>query len=275
MRRTLSTSPRRSVGVRHLHLDRLVAARLVVQRLRDHAVAARAAEAAAAVGRDLRAHVAPQPVQRQVGALADRVPQRDVERRLRHGDDAAAAVGHGRLPDVLPDAFDRGRVLADHARDDGFLERGVDGAQPRPEREQVAHADDAALGLDLEHQQIARVAEGVALEPRRLGPRHAQDRRADGGDGHVGHGKVTWLDCHRRACPGDLVRAHHRARDGGEISAPAYDRRNSAACRSPTRRGCSCCRSPRPTRCPRCRVRRSRPCAARRDPRPRSPTARR
>ena len=108
-------------GVRDLHLDRLVAALLVVQRLGDHAVAAGAAEAAAAVGRQLRAEMPPQPMQRQLGALAERVPQRDVERRHRHGGDAAAAVGDGRAPQILPDRLDRGRVLADDARDDRFL----------------------------------------------------------------------------------------------------------------------------------------------------------
>ena len=134
--------------------------------------------------------MAPQPMQRHVGALADGVPQRDVERRHRHGDDAAAVVGDGALPEIVPDALDRGGVLADHVRQDGLLQRRDDGLQARPEREQVAHADDAALGLDLEHQEIARVAEGVALEPRRVRPRHAQHGGADGLDGHVGHVNV-------------------------------------------------------------------------------------
>ena len=38
----------------------------------------------------------------------------------------------------------------------------------RAEQEQIAHAGNAAFGLDLEHQNIAGVAEGMALEPRRL-----------------------------------------------------------------------------------------------------------
>jgi hypothetical protein len=47
------------VGVRHLHLDRLIALRFVVQRLLDHSVAAGAAETTAAIGRNLRAEMPP------------------------------------------------------------------------------------------------------------------------------------------------------------------------------------------------------------------------
>ena len=56
----------------------------------------------------------------------------------------------------------------------------------QPEQEQITHADDAALGLDIDDQNVAGIAESVALEPRRLRPRHAQHRGADGFDGHVG-----------------------------------------------------------------------------------------
>ena len=58
-----------------------------------------------------------------------------------------------------------------------------------------------------------------------------------------------------------------------EATAPARDRRCSAACRSPRRRGSSCCRSRRPRRCPRCRDRRSRRVAAPRGRLPRSSTS--
>ena len=57
--------------MRDLHLDRLVAALLIMQRLGDHAVAARAAEAAGAIGRQFGAIMSPQPVQRQLGGFAD------------------------------------------------------------------------------------------------------------------------------------------------------------------------------------------------------------
>ena len=175
-----------------LHLDRLVAALLVVQRLGDHAVAAGAAEAAGAVGRQLRPVMAPQPVQRQLGRFAERVPQRDVERRHRHGGDAAAAERDGGLPQILPDRLDRAGILADDARDDHFVEAGDDGSDTRPEQEQIAHAGDAAFGLDIDHQKVAGVAEGMALEPRRLRPRHAQHGGADGRDGHVAHGRISF-----------------------------------------------------------------------------------
>ena len=60
--------------VGNLHLDCLVAPVLEVQGLGDHAVAAAAAETAAAVSRQLRATMAPQPMQRQLRPLAERIP---------------------------------------------------------------------------------------------------------------------------------------------------------------------------------------------------------
>src|SRR5207302_7425292 len=66
---------------------------------------------------------------------------------------------------------------------------------------QIPHADDAAFGLDLEHEQVAHRAERVPLEPRVVGPRHAQQRRAHGGDGHVGHGRGPSL-LRRKLIPG-------------------------------------------------------------------------
>ena len=52
---------------------------------------------------------------------------------------------------------------------------------------QITHADDAAAGLEVKHQDVAHVAESVALEPRILRPRHAQLGHADGFNRHVGH----------------------------------------------------------------------------------------
>ena len=60
-------------------------------------------------------------------------------------------------------------------------------AHAEPEQQQIAHADNAAAGLDLEHQNIAGVAEGVALQPWRLRPGYLQHPGADADDGHVGH----------------------------------------------------------------------------------------
>ena len=36
---------------------------------------------------------------------------------------------------------------------------------PGPEQEQITHAGNAALSLDVEHQNIARFAESVAFQP--------------------------------------------------------------------------------------------------------------
>ena len=177
---------RERVHVRDLHLDRLVALLQVGERLLDHPVAARAAETARAVDRDLRAVVAPEPMQRKVRALADRVPQRDVERRHRHAGDAAAPVGHGEIPEVLPDRFDGGRVLALHARDDHLLDEGRDRLEAGPKVKQVAHAGDAAGRFDIDDEDAAIRPECVALDPLRVGPGHAQDRHAHVADGHVG-----------------------------------------------------------------------------------------
>ena len=126
-------------------------------------------------------------MQRQLGGLAEHVPQRNVERRLCHGGDAAAAESDGRLPQILPDLLDRAGVLADDPRDDDLLQAGDDRLDARAEQEQITHAGDAALGLDVEHQKIAAGAEGMAFEPRRLRPRHPQHGRTDGGDGQIGN----------------------------------------------------------------------------------------
>jgi hypothetical protein len=158
-----------------------------------HAVAAAAAEAAAAIDRQLGAEMPPQAMERQSGALADRIPQRDVECRHRHRRDAAAAIGCARPPQIEPDRLDRRRVLADDARHDGLLDAGGERPQDRPEHEEISHADDSARGFDVHHEDVAGVAEGMALEPRGLRPRDAQHRRADRFDGHVGHGRALTL----------------------------------------------------------------------------------
>ena len=174
--------------MRDLHLDRLVALLHEVQRLLDHAVAAGAAETARAVDRDLRAIMAPQPVQRQAGALAHRIPQRDVDRRHRHRGDAAAAIGHRRRPQIAPDRLDRGGVLALHARDDALVETGRDRLHAGAEHEQITHAGDATGGFDLANENVARRAQRMALEPGVVGPGQAQHRHAHVANRHIGAG---------------------------------------------------------------------------------------
>jgi hypothetical protein len=111
-------------------------------------------------------------VQREASALPDRIPQRDVEHRHGHRNDPTTVVGYRRPPKIVPDALDRGGVLADNARQDRLFQRRRNGVQSRPKREQITHADDAAFGLHVENKEIAGVAEGMALEPGRLRPRY-------------------------------------------------------------------------------------------------------
>ena len=171
-----------------LHLDRLEALGDVTLGFLDHAVAAAAAPTAAAVGRDLGAVMTPEPMQRERGPLAERVPERDVEGRDRHHGNALAACGVGGAPEIAPNGLDRRGVAAEHARHDRLLEAHGDRAQDRRQGVEVPHADDAVLGLDLEHQKIAGLAERVSAHPRVVGPGHAQERRAHLADRHVGHG---------------------------------------------------------------------------------------
>src|ERR1051326_1621793 len=107
----------------------------------------------------------PGPWRSQAGAFAHRVPQGDVERRDCHHGDAATPVGQTRAPQVTPDRLDCGRVLADHARNECVFQARRDGPRGRRERMQIPHADDVALGLDLEDEQVAHGAERVPFEP--------------------------------------------------------------------------------------------------------------
>jgi hypothetical protein len=119
-------------------------------------------------------------------------PQRDVERRHRHRGDAAAAIGHGRGPQVAPDRFDRGSVLALDARDDALFQTGGDRFHAGAKQKQIAHAADATRRLDVADQDIARLTERVALEPGIVGrPGQAQRCHANVANGHVGVGHCS------------------------------------------------------------------------------------
>ncbi len=177
------------VDVRDLHLDGAKSLLDEVPGFFDHPVAAEHAPAAAAVGRDLRPVVAPQPMQRHPGALAHRVPQSDVDGGDRHHGDAAAPRGVGGPPQVAPDRLDGGRVLAEHARRQRLVDAGGDGAQHRGGQQvEVAHADDPACRLHFQHQQIAMGGKLAGGEHRVVGPRHPGEGHAQLADGHVGHG---------------------------------------------------------------------------------------
>ena len=154
--------------VRHLHLDGLEPLRGELLGAGDHAVAAQPAEATRTVGRDLGACGAPQPEQRQAGPLADDVPQRHVDGALREHGDAHAAQPEVALVEYLPDRLDLGGVTADDVGRDQLLHAGIERVQPAAQRHQVAHAYKSALGLDLQHEDVAqRCCEDAGCRRRR------------------------------------------------------------------------------------------------------------
>ena len=174
--------------MRHLHLDRLKTLADEMLRLGNHPVAQGAAKATAAIDRDLRAEIAPQPVQRHPRAFTHRIPQRDIEGRNRHQRDAGTARSGGGAIQIRPDRFHRRRVLAQHARDNHFPQMRRNGAHARRKWVQVAHAGDAAGGFYLHQQDFAlHVPERAARQPGIVLPRDGQHRHPDVLDGHVGH----------------------------------------------------------------------------------------
>src|SRR4029077_502111 len=97
---------------------------------------------------------------------------------------------------VAPDRLDGGRVLSLHARDDDLIDECRDRLQAGPEVKQIAHAGDAAGGLDIDDENAAIRPERVPLDPARVRPGHAQHSDAHVADGHVGHQAASrlWLD---------------------------------------------------------------------------------
>ena len=183
--------------VRHLHLDGLQSLRGELPGARDHAVAPEAAETARAVGGNLGACRAPQSKQRQAGPLADDVPQRHVDGALGEHRDAHAAQPEVALVERLPDRLDLGCVAADDMRRDQLLHAGIERVQPAAQRHQVAHADEAALGLDLEHIDVAKGRREDAGGRRFAAPRHLQQGGAQLDD-RCGRGHKAYLP---RLCP--------------------------------------------------------------------------
>jgi len=70
------------------------------------------------------------------------------------------------------------RMRGDH----DLVERGLDGAQAGGEEVQVAHAGDAVIGVDFDHQQITHGGQGVAVHQPGVWP-----GEACGGDADVGY----------------------------------------------------------------------------------------
>ena len=100
--------------------------------------------------------------------------------------DAAAAIGHREVQRSFQIAstavaslpFTRGMMHSSRKVAIDFM--------PGRNSEQIAHAGDAAGGLDVDDEDVARRPERMALEPRIVGPGHAQHRHAHVADGHVG-----------------------------------------------------------------------------------------
>src|SRR5205814_10206473 len=109
-------------------------------RLGDHAVAPEAAPAAGTIGRSFAPALAPQPIERQAGALADDVPERDVDGRLGEGRDASAAEPVIGFPERLPYSLDLGRIAPEHLWCDHLLQAHVERLEPAGERLEIAHA---------------------------------------------------------------------------------------------------------------------------------------
>jgi hypothetical protein len=83
-------------------------------------------------------------------------------------------VAKNRATEILPDRLDGADVFADHAWNDRLFQTGCDRFDAEPEQQQVAHADDAALGSTSSTKMLRASPKGMALEPGRLRPWHAQ-----------------------------------------------------------------------------------------------------
>ena len=182
-----------------LHLDRLIALGDEMPRLGDHPIAARATEAAAAIDRDFRTVMAPEPMQRQARSLAHHIPQRDVDGRLRHHRHTAPATGDGGAPEILPDRLHLRRITANNARRHGLLQAGGNGvAQRQVQQMQIAHAGQTRGGDHLHHHQIAHRPQRVMRQPWVIRPGNFQQGCAQFTDGQIGHASSYARSCPRR-----------------------------------------------------------------------------
>ena len=131
------------------------------------------ADAADRLGRDVTqqagvsAHLRParaaeQVAERQAGALAGDVPQRDVDGRMRIDHGSVAAEDVEGLRRLAVQSIDVGRVLADEPRAHIGLERRL-GRRDDGVAEALAPAGDAGVGLNL-HQQVVHGRKAQAGE---------------------------------------------------------------------------------------------------------------
>ncbi|MNN16715.1 hypothetical protein D3C81_1298640 [compost metagenome] len=105
---------------------------------------------------------------RLAGGLAHQVPQRDIDRRDRRHADALAAPGVGAAVHLLPQVFVVEGILADHHRRQVL----VDDLPGHARRQRaVADADQAGIGLDLDHHPAmeAERTHGIAALEQDVG----------------------------------------------------------------------------------------------------------
>ena len=115
-----------------------------------------------------------------VGVLAGDVPERHVEQRQRHGDDARHRPGIELRRDPGVDGFGIARVHVPDGRQEVLLKRGDDGLGEEMAGQPVA--DDAVIGLDLAEDEVALLRPPVALDLliyQRHGDRDGVDRCPD------------------------------------------------------------------------------------------------
>jgi hypothetical protein len=165
-----------------LHLDRLEAVTLELERLLDRLVdqAVHVDEVEPGrVGNDLGAiGAADQLVDRLADGAAHDVPQRDVDARDGRDRHAGRAVILDPVVEVFPDRLDVERVLADHARLVLRLDEGLgDGRRPVA----LAPPGDTFVGRDLDQAGRARPIDPAARRDERLVDLAAQDVADDVG----------------------------------------------------------------------------------------------
>ena len=132
----------------------------------------------------MAAEAAEKPPQRLLGALAEDVPERDVDAGKARQHDALATVVVGRLIDLLPQIFRPAGILPDDERSDLCLDhRRADGVRSAPHG-RLAPADDVrVVGVNLDQQSLAGPVFAAGISE---GMRHfiAKPDGLDAGDAH-------------------------------------------------------------------------------------------
>ena len=166
-----------------LHLDRLVALIDEAQRLFDHPVVAQTAETARAIDWHRIALAAPQRPERFALGNPDRVPQRDIQRRLSHHGDSHPALDECRHPHLLPQGCGVRGILADQERFQHLVDACLDRAHPARQRVQMTNTD-RAVGFDLDDKNV-HFFQSQKAGLWRIFEWHAQSMRTDIADFHL------------------------------------------------------------------------------------------